>query len=150
MGMKTLAVVAFAVALGTVGCRNNAQRGGEPTPAEGSAPGDATLGETTPDVQTQEQAGSEQMSSYTVESIEGDNVILRPQSMPGDVEAQSGRELQISKDEFQQLAGMEAEQGMQVQVQLGADGKPQQIKHQSGSMPESGSGQDVPQPESPQ
>lgn len=140
MGMKTLAAVAFAVALGTVGCRDRTGEGGA---AGTPAPGDATLGETTPDVQTQEQAGAEQMSSYTVESIEGDNVKLRPEAMPGEVEAQAGRELEISKDEFQRLAGMEAQQGMKVQVQLGADGKPQKIQHQAGEMPESG--QDMPQ-----
>ena len=128
MGMKTLAVMAFAVALGAAGCRNqNGGAGGEGTTGGAGTPSDTTLGG-----QTQPQAGSEQMTMYTVESIEGDNVRLRPHAAAGDVEAQAGREITITKDEFQRLAGNEAKEGSMVHVQLGDDGTPVKIQHQSG------------------
>lgn len=121
-------MMAFAVALGAAGCRN--QNRGE---AVGPAGGDTTMG----GAETQPQAGAEQMQAYTVESIEGDSVRLRPEAVSGDVEAQAGREITITKDEFQRLAGSEAKEGTKVHVQLGDDGKPSKIKLQSGTMPES-------------
>jgi hypothetical protein len=128
MRMKTLAVMAFAVALGAVGCRNQNGAGGTGGGETGTT-GDTTLGGR---AQTDTQSGTERMSTYMIESIEGDNVRLRPQGMSGDVQTQSGREITMSKDEFQRLAGSEAKEGTMVQVQLGDDGKPQKIQHQSG------------------
>lgn len=128
MGMKTLAMMAFAVTLGAAGCRNQ-NRGEVPGPTGG----DTTMG----GAEAEPQAGTEKMQAYTVESIEGDNVRLRPEAVSGEVEAQAGREITITKDEFQRLAGSEAKEGTMVHVQLGNDGKPSKIKLQSGTLPES-------------
>lgn len=119
MGMKTLALMAFAVALGAAGCRN--QNRGE---AVGPTGGDTTMG----GAEAEPQAGTEKVMNYTIDKIEGDNVHLQLQEA-GEVEAQAGRELQVTKAEFLRMAGSEAVEGMAVRVHLGADGKPQTIEY---------------------
>lgn len=116
MGTKTLAVMAFAVALGVAGCRT--EKRGEETKDKGTTA-----------VETEPQAGKETMVKYTIGRIDlEDNVHLQAQET-GEVESQAGRELVLTKAEFQRIAGSEAKEGMAVRVTLGEDGKPQKIEY---------------------
>ena len=122
MGMKTLAMMAFAVALGAAGCRNQ-NRGEVPGPAGG----DTTMG----GAEAEPQAGTEKkMVKYTIGRIdlENNNVHLQAQEA-GELEAQAGRELVLTKAEFERMAGSEAKEGTVVRVTLGKDGKAEKIEY---------------------
>lgn len=131
--------LAAALALGAAGCEERSTTTGgtaaTPTPATEEAVTPATGAEATGGME--QQAGSEQMQTfqtYRIDRLEGNEVILMPSGGAGEVQPQAGSEVRISKDEFQQLAGFEAQEGTEVQVQMGSDNRPMKIQKQAGGM----------------